>query len=230
MKRKVQGWPAILVAGLALVAALVGTAIADPTATTSAKKLSKKEKKQVRNIATKQAGKQITEQAPDLSVGHASTAGRANTAGRATNADSADTAGTATNAGAVDGANASDLKTSSGFNENGTVFGLTTTFTDVATATITTHSGGRVLATGSAELVGATSDEEAQCQIVIDGVPSITYDGGADDIGDDNPFVIAVNFARTRPAGPHTAVLECRAVSGTVFKEGAAINVYGLGS
>lgn len=42
--------------------------------------------------------------------------------------------------------------------------------------------------------------------------------------------MIAVNFAVTRPAGTYTANLQCRATSGTVAKDDAAINVYGLGS
>lgn len=60
--------PAIIVAVLALVAALAGTAVAGPDATTSA--LSKKK---VKKIATKQADKQIDERAPGLSVANSET-------------------------------------------------------------------------------------------------------------------------------------------------------------
>lgn len=58
--------PAIIVAILALVAALAGSAIAGPHANTSAVTKSK-----LKKIATKQADKQIDERAPGLSVANA---------------------------------------------------------------------------------------------------------------------------------------------------------------
>jgi hypothetical protein len=61
--------PTMLVAVLALVAALAGTAVAGPTATTSVSK------KKVKKIAKKQAIKQINELAPELSVANADTVG-----------------------------------------------------------------------------------------------------------------------------------------------------------
>jgi uncharacterized cupredoxin-like copper-binding protein len=64
--------PAILVAVLALVAALAGTAVAGPDASTSAIT-----KKKVKKIATKQ----IHKLAPGLSVAHADTADNANNLG-----------------------------------------------------------------------------------------------------------------------------------------------------
>lgn len=93
--------PAVLVAVLALAAALAGTAIAGPDATTSALTKSK-----VMKIATKQASKQInalapgiadeqiTRRAPGLAV---ATAANADNAAHAASADSA------ANAAAVDG-------------------------------------------------------------------------------------------------------------------------------
>jgi hypothetical protein len=63
--------PAILVAVVALVAAVAGTAIADPVASTSAIN-----KKKVKKIATKQ----INKLAPSLSVAEAETANTANNA------------------------------------------------------------------------------------------------------------------------------------------------------
>jgi hypothetical protein len=123
------------------------------------------------------------------------------------------------------------LQTSSGFNENGTdIDSLGTAYVDVASATITTHSSGRVLATGSAELVGADADETGQCRITIDGVSSLEYEADPDDIGTNNQTVNAVNFARSLPAGVHTGTLQCRALVGTVRKDDAAINLYGLGA
>jgi hypothetical protein len=125
----------------------------------------------------------------------------------------------------------SPLQTSSGFNENSTVIpSLGATFVTVASANITTHSSGRVLATGSAELSGADANETGACQIVIGGVASLAYDTDPDDIGADNKDIVAVNFARTLSAGTYTATLQCRAVTGTVGKNDAGINVYGLGS
>jgi hypothetical protein len=61
--------PAIIVAALALVAALAGTALAGPQAGTSAIN-----KKKVKKIATKQATKKINELAPGLSVAEAAKA------------------------------------------------------------------------------------------------------------------------------------------------------------
>jgi hypothetical protein len=191
----------MLVAGAALVVALAGTAIAGPLATKSV--LDKPEKKQVKKIAKNQVNKL----APGLSVANAA------------------------NAGTVDGANASDLKTSSAFNENTTFdSSLGTSFVNVASATITTQSSGRILASGSADLFGGEIDETGACQIVIDGTGSADYHTEPDDIGAENNAVVAVNFAVTRPAGTYTASLQCRAVSGTVGKEDAGINVYGLGA
>jgi hypothetical protein len=71
MKGVVRGRPSasMIVAGVALVAALAGTAIAAPQAVESI--LNKKEKKQTRNIAKQE----ITKAAPGLSVKNASTVG-----------------------------------------------------------------------------------------------------------------------------------------------------------
>jgi hypothetical protein len=137
----------------------------------------------------------------------------------------------ANNADTVGGKSPTDLQTSSAFNQNQVVISsLGGNFVDVASATITTHSAGRVLATGSAELFGNGNGNTGQCRIAIDNVPSLHYEGDNDDIGADQQYVIAVNFARDLPAGTHTAALQCRAFTGTVGKDDAGINVYGLGS
>ena len=75
--------PAMTVAGVALIIALAGTAMAAPTAIKSV--LDKKEKKQVKNIAKNQ----INKLGPGLSVASAKTADSANTANSATTAGSA---------------------------------------------------------------------------------------------------------------------------------------------
>ena len=194
--------PSMIVAGAALVVALAGTAIAGPLATKSV--LVKAEKKQVKKISKNQANLQIDQRAPGLSVANANTVG---------------------------GLKASDLKTSSAFNQNTTFdSSLGASLVTVASATIATQSSGRILATGSASLFGATGDETGACLIQIDGTSSADYFTEPDDITDENDAVIAVNFAVTRPAGTYTANLRCRAASGTVGKSAAGINVYGLGA
>jgi hypothetical protein len=74
----------MIVAGLALIIALAGTAMAAPTAIKSI--LNKKEKKQVKNIANNR----INALAPGLSVKRANTAGSADTAKRADTAANAE--------------------------------------------------------------------------------------------------------------------------------------------
>jgi hypothetical protein len=81
--------PAIIVAVLALIAALAGTAVAGPNASTSAVS-----KKKVKKIAKKQAVKQINELAPGLSVANAV---------NAQNAANADNANSAADANALGG-------------------------------------------------------------------------------------------------------------------------------
>jgi hypothetical protein len=76
---QVRPSPAMLVAATALVAALVGTAVAG-VATHS--KLDGKERKQVAKIARKQADKRIAKLAPGLSVAVANVANSANSAAR----------------------------------------------------------------------------------------------------------------------------------------------------
>jgi hypothetical protein len=72
-------WPAIVVAVVALVAAVAGTAVAGPSATTSAltkAKVKKIAKKQVNKLAPGIANDEITKRAPGLSVASAVTANR----------------------------------------------------------------------------------------------------------------------------------------------------------
>jgi hypothetical protein len=82
--------PGVIVAALALVAAVAGTALAaDPVESTSA--VSKKKVKKI-------AAKQVNKLAPGLSVAHASTADSATTADSANTANTADSAKTANSA------------------------------------------------------------------------------------------------------------------------------------
>jgi hypothetical protein len=93
MKRR-RPSPAMIVAGVALIIALAGTAMAAPTAIKSI--LNKQEKKQTKNIAKNQ----VNALAPGLSVKHANTAGGADTA---KSADTAKRADVATDADALKG-------------------------------------------------------------------------------------------------------------------------------
>jgi hypothetical protein len=95
----------ITVSILALVLAVVGTAVAGTSV------VSKVTKSSVKTIAKKQAGKQITTQAPGLSVAHATTAATASTADTASTAITADTAGLATHATTADTATTADNAT-----------------------------------------------------------------------------------------------------------------------
>jgi hypothetical protein len=190
--KRMQPSPSMLVAGVAVIVSLAGTAIAGPLATNSA--LNKAEKKQV-NRLIKKAG-------PGLSVANADT---------------------------VDGANAADLRTSSASNQNASFFALSSSFQTVASATITTHGPGRVLATGSASLFNPASGGTGACRVVLDGDTSVDYHAVTPDTGNGS-MVIAVNHAVTRPAGTYTASLLCRAATGSVSESDSAINVYGLGA
>jgi hypothetical protein len=122
--------------------------------------------------------------------------------------------------------------TSSASAQNAAVISsLGTGFTPVVSTTITTHSTGNILASGSAELVGANAEEVGQCIIKINTSTSLFYEDEPDDLGTDNQFVIAVNFGVTEvPAGTYTVALECRASSGTVGKDDAGLVVSGLSS
>jgi hypothetical protein len=86
--------PALLVAVLALVAALAGTAVAGHDASTSAlskkkvKKIARKQAiKQINALVPGLADEQITSRAPGLSVAHAETAAQADAAGNAATVD-----------------------------------------------------------------------------------------------------------------------------------------------
>jgi len=97
------GRAALVVSCLALIAAVAGNSIAE-VATTA---LSKKEKKQIRKIASKK----VRDLAGELSVSHASTATHASTASHANgagHAGSADIAASAANADQVDGVSAAN--------------------------------------------------------------------------------------------------------------------------
>ncbi|HEY8000330.1 MAG: hypothetical protein ACHQJ5_05375 [Vicinamibacteria bacterium] len=182
------------------VVALAFAVVGSAIASTSG--LDKITKSKVRSIADKE----IAKKAPGLSVAHAA---------------AADTVG---------GKSAAALAPSSGFDQNSAVVSLGLGFTTVASATITTSAPGQVLATGSAELDGNVSGDgnRGQCMIAIDGTSSAFYELDLDDVGALNQGTVAVTFARTLPAGSHTAELRCTELSGDISKDDAAIQVIGI--
>ena len=96
--------PALIVAALALVVALTGTAIASPDL--AGRELTQKEVKKVKKIAKKQAKKMLRKNIDGSHVNLADRATRADRADRADNADNATnatTADTAANAQALSG-------------------------------------------------------------------------------------------------------------------------------
>jgi hypothetical protein len=102
MRRHIDGWrpsSGVLVGVLALVAAVAGTAVAGPGATTS--KLSKKK-------VVKIADREINKLAPGLSVAHAQSANTATHADTATSADKAVSADAALSARSALSANTAD--------------------------------------------------------------------------------------------------------------------------
>lgn len=92
--------PAMIVAVVALLIAVGGTAVAGVSAIS---RLSKPEKKEVRKIAKAESDRGITRRAPGLTVGGAKTADVAGSAVRAANADHATSADRANSAGSANG-------------------------------------------------------------------------------------------------------------------------------
>jgi hypothetical protein len=120
--------------------------------------------------------------------------------------------------------------TSSGYGQSTSSNGLVTNSTDVViSVSITTHSAGRILATASTQLSGASADI-AECWLDIGGTDGIHQLTDFDDVGGSQKAMIANNFAVTGPAGTYTAHLNCKANTGSPSRNNAAMNVYGLGN
>lgn len=144
--------------------------------------------------------------------------------GKVPSAVSADTLG---------GKTADELQTASAFGATPAGSGLGTTFSTLSSATITTHFSCRILATGSAELVGTNGGETGECNLNIDGDTSLSYRTQVDDFPTNpNEIVIAVNHAVIRPPGTYVVALLCRGTGQfDVFNKGnSAVAVYGLGT
>ena len=200
--------PALLVAVVALVAALAGTAIGGVAVTS----LSKKDKKQVTKIAKKQgkkqgkkqANKQIEQKAPGLSVAEADK---------------------------LDGKDASELETSSGFAERtlGDSLILSTIFQDVAATTVES-SAGRIVATGTAELAGGGGDDLGSCRLRIADGTSSEYDITPPDAPSvSDSATAAITFARSVSAGTYEVAFQCRAVIGAIVVPKGAVTAVSVG-
>lgn len=211
--------PAMIVAAIALIVALAGTAMAAPTAIKSI--LNKKEKKQVKNISKNQ----VNALAPGLSVKHANTAG---------------TADTAKDANAIGGVALKDIAVAKSTNPGAQCDPNTTTFIDCATVNLTLPHEGRVLLIGSgAQIAFNAAQTSGDCLFRVDGSNS----GGSVRIG--NQYAPAVtstgarNFGNgftttvvTDPiaAGAHEFKLVCNQVNADVEFESPALVAALVGS
>jgi hypothetical protein len=196
--------PAIIVAVLALVAALAGTAVAE-RATTSAKPVTKKKAKKITR-------KQINRLAPGLSVA------------------SADTATNAENADALGGQGPAAFRTASAADERGNTVPLTDQFSTVLSTTITIPSAKTITAVASIEAVSdGTNNEVISCNLNIagtDGVRQSTdINGGISD-----HTTLPLTQVRSLGAGTHTVLAECfRNVAGTVSVDERVLSVVATG-
>ena len=204
--KKAMPSPAMLVAIVALVAALGGSAIAEVASTS---KLSKKEQKQTKKIAKKQANKQIDKKESGLDV------------------NSAQTANSAGEADKLDGKDASELQTSSNYAERTTQLSLTSSFQPVVATSVLT-SGTRILANATVMASADGGDNDGFiCKLNIDGADGPSY---SHDIADTTDAVSTapVTFARTVSAGTHAIELACEA-SGGVSVDRAGLSVTAIG-
>ncbi len=137
---------------------------------------------------------------------------------------------TATNADALGGDPLGAVRPTSGAAAESAVITLTGVATDVATTTINTTATSQILVDGAVELQGADADERARCAARLDGFQiSFDFETTFDDIGTVNEATVAVaGAADDVPAGPHTVTLICTALSGTVVKDDAAVNVVAI--
>jgi hypothetical protein len=197
--------PWMLVAVAALSFALVGTAVAGPSA------VSKLTKSKVKSIAKKQADKELKANVAGSHV---------NTADKATNAD------TAANANALGGRSLAQVQPVIAGNTSATVVSLGAGV-DVVSTTITLAATSRINVVGSAELEGAAADERANCVLQRNGSTfGPSFETTFDDIGSDNEATLAaVSTQANVPAGTHTIAMRCTALTGTVVKDDAGINV-----
>jgi hypothetical protein len=209
----------MIVAAIALIVALAGTAMAAPTAIKSI--LNKKEKKQVKSISKNQ----VNALAPGLSVKHSGTADKANTAA---------------NADALGGVELKNVVVAKSDNPGGQCDPNSSTLIDCATVDLTLPHEGRVLLVGTGGQIAFNAAEAAtDCLFRIDGANS----GGAVRIGNQSaPAVTGVgarDFSNgftttvvTAPiaAGAHQFKLVCNEVHADVEIEAPQLTAALVGS
>jgi hypothetical protein len=204
----------MLVAVAALSFALVGTAVAGPSA------VSKLTKSKVKTIAKKQADKELKANVAGSHV---------NTADKATNADAAG------NANALGGRSLAQVQpVLAGANDSGVIDPLPTSLTDVASTAINLPTTSRINVQAAVELQGDDFDERAQCSLARDGATfGVGFETTFDDIGTNNEATVAVVGTQLNvPAGAHTVAVRCQTLSaaGGVLKDDAAITVTAIGN
>jgi hypothetical protein len=215
--------PAMIVAGVALIIALAGTAMAAPTAIKSV--LNKQEKKQTKNIAKNQVNKL----APGLSVRRAETAARADTA---------------TNADALGGQALANIATARSDPTTGGVCDPNTAaFVNCASVDVTLPHEGRVLLIGTAgQYAFAPGVSQGSCRMTLDGV---ALGGSFVTVGNQSDPAAGVTGAANRgfadgfsttvvtdpvSAGPHSFGLECNESDADVEFENGQISAAVVGS
>jgi hypothetical protein len=212
--------PAMIVASIALIVALAGTAMAAPTAIKSI--LNKKEKKQAKNIAKNQ----VNALAPGLSVKHANTAGSADTA---------------KDANALGGVELKNIVTARSVNPGGPACDPSSaTFINCASLDMTLPHEGRVLLTGTAGQVAFNNAQtQGDCLFRVDGVNS----GGAVHVGNQyaptptgaTSTQFPNGFASTAVVGPvsagaHTFALACSETTSDIEFVGPQLSAVLVGS
>ena len=200
--------PAMLVAVVALVGALAGTALAGSDVQSSALG-----KKKVKKIAKKEAEKAIDAAAPGLSVA---------------NADNAD---------AVDGVSEEELTVGrSAF--DGICDPNTTTFLDCVAVTLTLPRSGRVLLDADLGFFTDAGGARGECLLEVDGgttgIPHSTT-GRLGEITDTTESSFTNGYARTAvtnvlAAGSHTFALSCNEDVANIVYNRALISAVMIGS
>jgi hypothetical protein len=203
--------PAILVAVLALIAAVAGTAVAGPVATKKAVT-----KKKVKKIADAE----INKLAPGLSVANAA---------NATNATNA------TNAAALGGQSAADLQSVGRSNSStGVCDPGSTTFITCGSVDLGLPSAGRVLVVGDIGWYVNGAPSRGRCSFNVDGA------GGAIavEVGE-TTATTDITHESSRglngvtgvlSAGPHTANIACNQEEGDILYRGFHLSAVRLGA
>ncbi|HEX6229422.1 MAG TPA: hypothetical protein VFZ41_08200 [Solirubrobacterales bacterium] len=220
--------PGILVATLALIVALTGTAIAgDQGASIS---LSKKQVRKITQrvaarVASRVANRQIDRREGGLSVAHAD---RANTATSSTTAQSATIAASAANAlnagnaDQLDGLDADSLVRAAGASTTNAAEGDG----DIVSTSITAPGDGYLLIVASVDSRNDVDTDGFDCDIEVDGVPiasahrsiRVTKEGN-------NEEDCGTNTVAQVDAGPHVIDFSAGSVGTNVKFEGADLNV-----